>query len=120
MKESTRKAVFLALTKVHRDIKNNQPVNWYPTFKECGINNPNIAKDVKDALITMKVIKCYPKHRIGWNKEKTVPSMDLIKGIEFTLKEIKSNSKKDITKKEVPFIEIEGYDLRWTSCTLWI
>jgi hypothetical protein len=119
MKESIKKAIFLALTKVHRDIKNEKPVNWYPTFKECGISNPNIARDIKNALITMKVIKCYPKHRIGWNKEKTVPSMALIEGIELTLKESKKVSK-NTTKKEVPFIEIEGYDPKGISCTLWV
>lgn len=99
-----KKDIFLALTKVHRYIITNKKFSWHKTFKECGIKSPNKATEVKNTLIRMGIIRTQysgNKTIYFWNKEKTLPCMNLIEGIQIKANEYQALKKAKQTEAKV-------------------
>ena len=87
MKEEKRIKIFLALTSIHRKIKNNEgktKIKWYSEFMNQGIKNPNEINWIKKALIKMKIIKIH-NNLYSWNKQMTLPNPNLVNGIYKTI-----------------------------------
>ena len=86
MKQETKKKVFLALTELHRSMEKGDNIAWISTFKKHGVTSPNTAINIKKCLLDLKLIAVKGR-KMGWNKQKTLPSMILIDQIERMLKE---------------------------------
>ena len=107
MKEEKRIKIFLALTSIHRKIKNNEgktKIKWYSEFMNQGIKNPNEINWIKKALIKMKIIKVH-NNLYSWNKQMTLPNPKLVDGIYTTIKQMKEEEKNTVSKKDTKIIE---------------
>ena len=107
MKEEKRVKIFLALTSIHRKIKNNEgktKIKWYSEFMNQGIKNPNEINWIKKALIKMKIIKVH-NNLYYWNKQMTLPNPKLVDGIYTTIKQMKEEEKNTVSKKDTKIIE---------------
>lgn len=87
MKQEKKTQMFLALTKLHRDIVNNKKVAIYPLFQSFGFCYSQTA-GLKAAMLKMRII--YEKdNRLYWNSEKCLPNPQLVEGILLTRKEMR-------------------------------
>lgn len=85
----TKEGIFLALTKIHRDILNHKEIAWFKEFLAVGVST-NIASMVKQTLIKMSVIKVSGRGNnstYSWNKSMTIPNPQLVEGILIKAKE---------------------------------
>lgn len=103
MKQEGKQNVFLALTKMHRDIKNGEDkIKFHPLFNSFGIKNPNLIVDIKKAMLKMKLIRIHKDGSVEWNSEKCLPNPQLVNGILLTIKQMKEEEKVRIKIKVEP------------------
>lgn len=108
--------IFLALTKIYRDIRNGKTkIAWHKTFEEQGMYNPNCVTLVKNTLQKMNIIKIHRDATTTWNSAYTSPSPTLVKGILLFAKTHKEDS--PATKVNAP--KIKESIPSWTVTTTW-
>lgn len=122
MNSSRKELIFLGLTKLHRDLKNNgnrMTISFHKLFKDYGIKSPNEVIAFRDAMLEMKIILKHKDGTYSWNREMTLPNPLLIDGIYTTIKKRREVNKiKVTTKKPVLSIYINGDKLQSSSISI--
>ena len=110
--------IFLALTKIHRDIKNGKnKISWHKTFEQQGLHNANCVTLVKSTLQKMKIVKISSDGRVSWNSAYTTPSPKLVEGIFLF---VKQNRAPKAPKAAVPDKPNKVEPTRgWVTSTTW-
>ena len=100
MKQEGKQNIFLALTKMHRDIVNgNNKIKFHPLFNSFGIKSPNLITEIKRAMVRMKLIRIFPDGTVEWNSEKCLPNPQLVNGILLTIKQMRQETKAKVNIK---------------------
>ena len=117
-KQERNEKIFLALTKIHRDIVNgDNKISWHKTFEEQGLHNPNCVTLIKNTLQKMNIIKIHRNNTVSWNRAYATPSPKLVEGIFLFAKQSRVPK---VPTPAVPDKPSKAQPVRgWVTTTTW-